>query len=113
MHASMHAAQMQDGYVSEGPDGYIRKRPPPPNPLAPRRGLAAASAKPFSPTVPRGFGFEERAAARPKPISTVKLEQDLELRRQEDEAAKRYRFRANPIPEWVATGLQNSPLFST
>lgn len=31
----------------------------------------------------------------------VKFEQDLELRRQEQQAAKNYKFRASPVPDVV------------
>ncbi len=41
----------------------------------------------FKTTIAKPFGFEERAAQRPKSIAAVKLEQDLQLKRMEQEAA--------------------------
>ncbi|GFH32429.1 predicted protein, partial [Haematococcus lacustris] len=52
--------------------------------------------RPFTPTVPEPMAFEERAAARPKPIRTVKLEQDLAIKQQEEQAARHWRHKARP-----------------
>ena len=62
-----------------------------------RRG--GGSVPPFShtPTVPCAPRMEARAAALAKPIVQVKLEQELELRRREDEAAFTRRFVAKPV----------------
>jgi len=40
----------------------------------------------FVPTKSRGFTFERRSKTRSKPISQVKLEQDLEIKRREEQA---------------------------
>jgi len=52
----------------------------------------------FKPTKPIAMAFEQRAKERPKPISQIKLEQDLELRRREEEAAYAFRFVPNKVP---------------
>ncbi|KAK9831155.1 hypothetical protein WJX74_005249 [Apatococcus lobatus] len=49
------------------------------------------------PLVSKPFEFEQRASLRPKPITQVKLEQDLALRAAEDRAA-RQGFRAKALP---------------
>ncbi|GLC54736.1 hypothetical protein PLESTB_000900700 [Pleodorina starrii] len=76
------------GYASEGPDGDHPHR-------RTRRRLF------FKSTVTEPFHFEEREKARPKTIAKVKLEQDLALRRAEEEAARKQRFRARPLPPAV------------
>ncbi|KAG1668901.1 hypothetical protein FOA52_016070 [Chlamydomonas sp. UWO 241] len=64
--------------------------------------IGSGPRKRWQPTKPLApFAFERRQHERPKPISTVKLEQDLELKRQEEEAACRFRFKASPVPEHV------------
>eukprot|EP00798_Chlamydomonas_sp_ICE-L_P014795 gene14795-20846_t len=56
----------------------------------------------FKPTVPLApFTFEEREKNKPKSIHKVKLEQDLALKRREDEAINRLRFHASPMPKSV------------
>eukprot|EP00798_Chlamydomonas_sp_ICE-L_P014787 gene14787-20837_t len=56
----------------------------------------------FKPTVPLApFTFEEREKNKPKSIHKVKLEQDLALKRREDEAINRLRFHASPLPKSV------------
>ncbi|KAJ9532724.1 hypothetical protein QJQ45_010810 [Haematococcus lacustris] len=85
-----------EGYVSEGPDGYVRR------PQGGGGGLRPAGRqRPFTPTVPEPMAFEERAAARPKPIRTVKLEQDLAIKQQEEQAARHWRHKARPVPDAV------------
>jgi hypothetical protein len=65
------------GYTSDGPgDGRLGYS---------RHSLSAATA-PFKTTIPAPFTFEERAKMRPKTIAAVKLEQDLELKRQAEDA---------------------------
>lgn len=49
------------------------------------------------PTKSRGLSFERRAKSRPKPISQVKLEQDLEMKRREEEADNAKQFVANKV----------------
>lgn len=61
-----------------------------------RRGQGQREAA-FRPTKPKEMGFEARAKARAKPISQVKLEQDLEIQRREQEAAYAFRFVANKV----------------
>ena len=57
----------------------------------------------WGPTVPLApFEFERREKERPKTIMQVKLEQDLEIKRQEEEAARSYRFKSSPIPHSVS-----------
>ena len=57
----------------------------------------------WGPTVPLApFEFEKREKDRPKTIMQVKLEQDLEIKRQEEEAARSYRFKSSPIPPSVS-----------
>jgi hypothetical protein len=60
----------------------------------------------------RSFGFEERARARPKPISQVKLEQDLEIKRRQVEAIHNFKFVANTVrwawPSWAACRHRHS-----
>jgi hypothetical protein len=53
----------------------------------------------FIATKSRSFGFEVRAKARPKSISQVKMEQDLEMKRREQEAEHALRFVANKVPQ--------------
>ncbi|GIL70334.1 hypothetical protein Vretimale_3452 [Volvox reticuliferus] len=77
------------GYASEGPDGDHPHR-------RTRRRLF------FKTTIPEPFLFEEREKLRPKPISKVKLEQDLAIRRAEEDAARNHRFRAKLVPTAVA-----------
>ncbi|KAJ9533389.1 hypothetical protein QJQ45_026384 [Haematococcus lacustris] len=85
-----------EGYVSDGPDGYVRR------PQGGGGGLRPAGRqRPFTPTVPEPMAFEERAAARPKPIRTVKLEQDLAIKQQEEQAARHWRHKARPVPDAV------------
>ncbi|KAG2492054.1 hypothetical protein HYH03_009552 [Edaphochlamys debaryana] len=74
--------RLPDGYSSEGPRG------------------GSGSTHFFKSTVPQPFSFVERERNRPKPIATVKLEQDLALRAQE-EVAGRQPFRARPLPPAV------------
>ncbi|PNH10404.1 hypothetical protein TSOC_002848 [Tetrabaena socialis] len=78
------------GYASEGPDAYSRQR------HAARRLFNRST------TTTQPFEFEERERARPKSIAQVKLEQDLAIRRQEEEAARATHFRASPVPASVA-----------
>jgi hypothetical protein len=49
------------------------------------------------PARPKTFGFEERAKLRPKPISQVKMEQDLELKRRNEEKEATQTFKANKV----------------
>ncbi|KIZ07398.1 hypothetical protein MNEG_0552 [Monoraphidium neglectum] len=61
-------------------------------------GRRPGSAPQFRTTVARPFGFEGRALSRPQLIASVKAEQDRELRRREEAAVRRIRFKANPVP---------------
>ncbi|KAG2452703.1 hypothetical protein HYH02_002935 [Chlamydomonas schloesseri] len=76
------------GYASEGPDAYNPHR-------RTRRKLF------FKSTVPKPFEFEQRERSRPKSIAKVKFEQDLAIRRAEEEAARNRKFRASPLPAAV------------
>lgn len=49
------------------------------------------------PTKSQGFSFERRARSRPKPISQIKLEQDLEMKRREEEVDNAKQFVANKV----------------
>ena len=62
-----------------------------------RRGCGSVAPFSHTPTIPLAPQMEARAAARAKPIVQVKLEQELELRRREDEAAFTRRFAAKPV----------------
>eukprot|EP00892_Ulva_mutabilis_P008663 jgi/Ulvmu1/6169/UM028_0025.1 len=75
------------GYHSDGGNSHGRDKPKPS----------------FVPTKSRGFTFERRARTRSKPISQVKMEQDLEMKRREEEAENSHRF----VPHEVqCTSLQ-------
>ncbi|GAX73021.1 hypothetical protein CEUSTIGMA_g473.t1 [Chlamydomonas eustigma] len=85
----------------------------------PTEAMAAAQARHQSPhtrgqkdkkkwhvTVPlEPFDFEIREKQKPKPIVQVKLEQDLQLKRNEEEAARSYQFKSRPVPH------SNAPMY--
>jgi hypothetical protein len=76
--ARARARAREGGYHSDGAD-YSRHSPS------------------YVPTRPKTFGFEKRAQARPKPIAQVKMEQDLEMRRREEEIESSKKFKANKV----------------
>lgn len=82
-----HDFSQFSGYHSDGGNFYGRDR------LKPS----------FVPTKSQGFAFERRAHSRPKPIAQVKLEQDLEMKRREEEAEHAKRFVANEVSMCTCT----------
>jgi hypothetical protein len=75
--ACRYWSQGHGGYSSDTPLGGDQQHSRPPL---------------FKSTIPKPFTFEARAKLRPKPIAAVKLEQDLELKRQEQEAIGTRRY---------------------
>lgn len=51
----------------------------------------------FRPTRSKTFGFEKRAQMRPKPISQVKMEQELEMKRRREEKETAKKFKAKEV----------------
>lgn len=72
-------------YLGRGPHGDGLPRP-------------AALFKRGNHTVPRPFSFERREKARPKSISEVRMEQDLAIEAEVEQAKLSKPFRANPLP---------------